>query len=119
MKSRKTIVLWLSFGGSVLMWLANQFGLADLNMVSVIPALAAGLLYIAFEAKVDIQKIKNKVSEQSNKFRDPAFWSGLISILLVHISTITGWDIPVEIIVSVLSGIMVIIFGKRYVEAKR
>jgi len=116
--SRKTIIGILGGIGAIALYLAQQFGLADLELIKMIPAVVVGALYILFESKVDFQRIKNALSEQTGKLKDGAFWAGLISVLLTEIVVLTGWNIPIEVIVGVLGSIMSLIFAKRYVEVK-
>ena len=107
--SRKTILGIIGVIGAILTVFADQFGLA-IDATAAIAGLTAVTLYILFEAKIDLKRI----GDQAAKFKDPKFWLALVSALLVALSEGFGWNIPVETIVSVLTLLMSILFGKSY-----
>jgi hypothetical protein len=85
-------------------------GAALTDATSAIAGLTAVTLYILFEAKLDLKRI----GEQAGKFKDPKFLLALASAILVALSESFGWHIPVETIVSVLTLVMSLLFGKSY-----
>ena len=105
--SRKTIMAVLGVVGTVLVFLKEQFGLA-IDATAIVAGLAAILLYVLFEAKLDIQRI----TAQSSKFKDPKFWLAFASALVVAVNESFGLNLPVEIIVTVLTAIMGLLFKK-------
>ena len=111
--SRKTILGVIGVLGAVLTVFADQFGLA-IDATAAIAGLTAVTLYILFEAKLDLKRI----GEQVGKFKDPKFWIALISAVLVALSEGFGWNIPTETIVSVLTLLMSLLFGKSYAAVK-
>jgi hypothetical protein len=117
--SRKTILGIIGVIGAALTVFADQFGLA-IDATSAIAGLTAVTLYILFEAKLDLKRIGEQAGkfkdpkEQAGKFKDPKFLLALASAILVALSESFGWHIPVETIVSVLTLVMSLLFGKSY-----
>lgn len=107
--SRKTILGIIGVLGAILTVFADQFGLT-IDPTAAIAGLTAVTLYILFEAKVDLKRI----GEQAGKFKDPKFWLALVSALLVAVNQGFGLNLPVETIISVLTLIMSLLFGKSY-----
>ena len=111
--SRKTLLGILAVIGAVLTFFKDQFGL-NIDPTAMIAGISAVLLYILFEAKLDILRIKL----QSSKWKDKKFWLAFISALLTALESAFHWGIPVEIIVSALTVIMGILFKKGYNTVK-
>ena len=113
MISRKTLCGVIAVIAAIVAFLKQEFGLA-IDDTSIIAGLTALLLYILFEAKLDLQKIE----AQAGRFKDPKFWLAMISTILVVLQNAFGWQIPVEAIVAVLTVIMSVLFGVKYQQAK-
>ena len=112
--SRKTIMAILGVIGAILVFFQQQFGLT-LDATAIVGGLTAIVLYVLFEAKLDLKRIVGQVG----KFKDPKFWLAFISALLVALQSAFGWNLPIEAIVSVLTVIMSILFAKDFAKAKQ
>ena len=110
--SRKTIMAVLGVIGAILVFLQQQFGLT-LDATAIVGGLTAIVLYILFEAKLDAKRI----GMQLGRFKDPKFWLAFVSALLVALQNAFGWNLPIEAIVSVLTVVMSILFGKDFAKA--
>jgi len=111
--SRKTILAVIAVFGAALTVFQQQFGLS-IDPTAVIAGLTAIVLYGLFEAKLDIKRI----TSQAGKFRDPKFWMAAISSLLVAVNEAFGLNLPTEIIISVLTMIMGLLFKASFSQAK-
>lgn len=97
--SRKSIFAIL---GVLLVFLKGVFGLA------IEPVAFLGIvLYLLFEAKLDAKRIAG----QAARFKDPKFWIALVTTLLPVINTEFGLSLPIDVIVSVLSVLLSVLFG--------
>lgn len=103
--SRKSIMGIIAVLGAVLTFFQDKFGLA-IDTTAVIAGLTAIVLYILFEAKLDIKRI----GAQVGKFKDPKFWAALISAILVAVDSAFELNLPVEAIISVIAIVMSILF---------
>ena len=110
--SRKTIMAVLAFVSAILVFLKTKFELA-IDPAGFIAAIGVIILYLLFQAKMDIQKI----GRQFDKFKSKKFWLALVAVVVPAINSAFGLNIPVEIVVSVLGFIMTMIFGKEFKEA--
>jgi len=105
--SRKTLLGIIGVIGAILVVFQSQFGLT-INTTEIVAGLTAIMLYILFEGKADIKRI----GEQKAKFKDPKFWIAIGSGVVVSLNSTLGLNLPVEIIVSVLTFLMSLLFGK-------
>jgi len=103
--SRKSIVAIL---GVVLVVFKEQFGLAI-----DVTAFVGIVLYLLFEAKVDLKRI----ILQSNKFADPKFWLALVTSLLPVLNAELGLNLPIDAIIAIFSAILALLFGVAYKKA--
>ena len=105
MISRKSIFAVL---GVLLVFLKEQFGLA------IEPAAFLGIvLYLIFEAKLDLKKIYS----QTHRFLDPKFWIALVTALIPVLNSELGLNLPVDLIIGTLSAILAILFGVAFKKA--
>jgi len=111
--SRKTIMAILGVLGAILVFFQQQFGMT-LDATAIVGGLTAIVLYILFEAKLDFKRIGG----QMGKFKDPKFWLAFASALLVALQNAFGWNLPIEAIVSVLTVLMSILFGRDFAKAR-
>lgn len=111
--SRKTLLAIIAVIGAALTFLQTQFGLS-ISSTAVVGGLSAIVLYILFEAKLDIKALK----AQPGKWVDPKFWLAFVAAMLVAVAEAFGLNIPVEAITAVLALIMSLLFGKQLVSAK-
>lgn len=97
--SRKSIFAIL---GVLLVFLKAQFGLA------IEPVAFIGIvLYLLFEAKLDLKKIY----AQAGRFKDPKFWLALVTTLLPVLNAELGLSLPIDAIIAVLSVLLTVLFG--------
>ena len=106
--SRKTLIAAMAVLGAVGAFFSEQFGLT-IGLGGVMAALASAIIYIRYEAKLDAQRFIT----QAGKFKDPKFWLAFASMLIVALNSAFGWHIPVEIIVTLLTVIMGVLFKKE------
>jgi len=111
--SRKTILAIIAVFGAALTVFQQQLGLS-IDPTAVVAGLTAIVLYGLFEAKLDIKRIGG----QSGKFKDPKFWIAFVSPILVAINESFGLNIPVEVIITVLTMILSALFGASFKQAK-
>ncbi len=104
--SRKTLLMVIAVLGAVLGVIGSTFGLT-LNGPAAAAGLGAVLLYVFFEAKLDLKKI----GAQAGRWRDPKFWLAIIAAALAALGT-AGVALPIspEIIIAVLTAIMGVLF---------
>jgi len=105
--SRKTIFAILGAIGAVLGFFAKDFGLS-IDPVAVLGAVAIALVYIFGEAKNDASRIM----AQSHKFKDPKFWIAFVAYIVAYVNEAFGLNLPVEIIVTVVTIILGFLFKK-------
>jgi len=111
--SRKTILAIIAVFGAALTVFQQQLGLS-IDPTAVVAGLTAIVLYGLFEAKLDIKRI----TSQSGKFKDPKFWIAFISPILVAANESFGINLPIEVIVTVLTMILSALFGASFKKAK-
>ncbi len=110
--SRKTIMTVLGFLTTALVFLKVQFGL-EIDVTGFIASLGVVLIYLLYQAKMDIRMI----GRQFNKFKSKKFWLALASTIVPAVNTAFNLNIPVEIVVGVMGFIMSLIFGKEFKDA--
>ena len=113
--SRKSILTFIAVLGAILGVIGSTFGLA-LNGAAAASGLGAVLLYVLFEAKLDLKKL----GAQSGKFRDPKFWLAIVSAAIAALVQ-SGVTLPLspEAIIAVLAVIMAVLFGAKFKAVKR
>jgi len=111
--SRKTIGFIVAIVGAVLLAFQKQFGLS-FDPVAVAVGLGAILTYIFFEAKLDLSALK----AQPGKWKDPKWWITIISAILAAIEANWQLGIPVETIVTVLTALVVMLFGAKFKQVE-
>jgi len=116
---RKIIMLIIGFLGVVLAYFRDQFGLSGLQLEAVLVALVPIVAYLFGEARNDMERIKKNLAEQSKKWVDPKFIIGLVAALVVWVNQAFGLNLPVEIIVTVLTFILGLIFRRDYSALKK
>ena len=109
---RKTIMAILGVIGAVLVFLQQQFNLS-VELTGVATALGVIVLYIFFEAKRDIEAIRQQVA----KWADPKFWLAFIVALVTALNSSFGWDIPVDIVNVIVGFILSILFKAKVATA--
>jgi tetrahydromethanopterin S-methyltransferase subunit E len=109
--SRKTIMLILGIVGSVGSVIAREFGLA-FDPASVIGAVVVALVYIFGEMKVDQQRLR----AQAHKWGDPKFISAIILSLLAQVNSAFGLNLPIELIMGILTILLGILFKKDHTQ---
>lgn len=107
--SRKTITAVLAVIGAVITFFAEEFGLS-INPVAVVAGMTAVVLYVLFEAKLDLKKLEAQIG----RFKDPKFWLAFLSAMLVAANEAFALNLPIEAIVSVLTVIMATLFGVEF-----
>lgn len=111
--SRKTLMAVIAVITAVLAFLKDQFGLA-IDTAAVVGGLGAVVLYILFEAKLDLKKI----GAQANRWADPKFWLAFVAALYAVLQGELGLKLPLspEVVSSILAAIMSLLFAKRFKE---
>lgn len=99
---RKIIMIAVGAIAAAVGFVLPTLGVIDSNLTGALGALAIILSYVFFEAKADIKDILDGMS-QLEKWSDPTFWIGLVSAILVYLSTELGWNLPTELIAGVLA----------------
>lgn len=107
--SRKTIGFIVAIIGAILIAFQKQFGLS-LDPTAVAAGIGAVLTYIFFEAKLDLKAL----AKQPGKWKDPKFWMTIISTVLAGIEANFQLGIPVEAIITSLTGLVAILFGVQF-----
>ena len=107
--SRKTIGFVVAIISSILVIFQEQFGLI-IDPISVAAGVGAVLTYIFFEAKLDLNALKN----QPGKWKDPKFWITVLSAILAAIETTFNLGIPIEAIITILTMIVGLMFKKQF-----
>ena len=102
---RKIIMLVIGSLAAIVGFALPAIGVTDSNLPGAIGALTIVLSYAFFEAHADAGNIADLL-KQTNKFQDPAFWTGLIGAVLVFLSGQLGWNLPLELIAGVLAVVM-------------
>lgn len=112
--SRKTLMAILGILGAILAFFQAQFGLS-IDSTAFIGAIGIIVGYILFEAKLDFKRIQQGIA----KFKDPKFWLAFVSAILVAINEAFGWNLPIEIILTVVGFLLSLLFGKDFIQAKK
>jgi len=107
--SRKTIVAVLGVLTVIFTSLKVQFDLG-MDVIAVLGGLSAVILYVLFEAKLDLKKF----GAQAGKWKDPKFWLALVAIILAALNKELGLNLPGDAIVAVLTVIMTILFKVKF-----
>jgi len=97
---RKIITAVVAILGAVGAYFAAEAGVVS-GFGAALAGLGVALTFILFEARADIKNVVSGLV-QSNKFKDPAFYTGLFGTVALELSAIFGWNIPVEILTPVL-----------------
>lgn len=113
---RKTLILAITILTAIISFFQDQFSLS-INAAAVGATALAVIVYIFGEFKNDIQRVKLKLF-QEGKWKDPAFWIAFLSSILPVLNAELKLNLPVELIISVLTGVITIIFAKRNKELK-
>jgi len=106
--SRKTIGFIVAIVGGILALFQQTFGIT-LDPLAIAAGLGAILTYIFFEAKLDLAAL----AAQPGKWKDPKFWITAVSVILAAIEATFAVGIPVEVIVSILTVLVGMLFGKQ------
>ena len=106
--SRKTIGFIVALAAVILTFFQEQFGLS-LDPNAVAAGIGAILVYIFFEAKLDMKALKN----QPEKWKDPKFWASFAAAALAGVEATFHLGIPVEAIVSGIMTAVGIFFGAK------
>ena len=113
--SRKTLMAILAVITVVLAFFKDQFGLA-IDPTAVVGGIGAVVLYMLFEAKLDLKKL----GAQADRWKDPKFYLALVAALYAVLQEQLGLKIPIspELVSSILAGIMSLLFAKKFQEVK-
>lgn len=95
--------------GSILVIFQKQFDL-NLDPTAVAAGIGAVLTYIFFEGKLDLKAL----ASQPGKWKDWKFWITILSTTLAGIEANFQLGIPVEAIVSALTGLVAMLFGVQF-----
>ena len=106
--SRKTFLAIIGLLTAIAAFFQEQFGLT-IDSTAVIGGLGIITLYLLFEAKLDFKRMV----DQAGKFKDPKFWIAFVTAIIPAIEAF-GVNLPTETIVSVLTIVMSILFGKDF-----
>ncbi len=110
--SRKTIMGVIGFITVIFAFLKVQFGL-EINPAEFFGGLGVIIAYLLFQGKMDIQKI----GRQTEKFKSKKFWIAFITALVPAINNLFGINIPFEVVISIATFVLAILFGKEFKEA--
>ena len=106
--SRKTIFAILGVLGAVLGFIGKEFGLS-IDPSAVIATLVVAMVYIFGEAKVDLSRLR----QQAHKWTDPKFITALAMTILVQVNSAFGLNLPIELIIGILTVILGVLFKKE------
>jgi len=112
--SRKTLLAVLGVITAILAFFKEQFGLG-MDAMTVLGGLTAVVLYVLFEAKLDLKKL----GAQSGKWKDPKFWIAMAAMILAAVNKELGLNLPAEAIITALTVIMAVLFGVKFKAVKR
>ena len=107
--SRKTLLAVLGVIAAILAFFKEQFGLG-MDVTAVLGGLTAVVLYILFEAKLDLKKL----GAQPGKWKDPKFWLAMAAVIFAALNKELGLNLPGEAIIAVLTVIMTVLFGAKF-----
>ncbi len=108
LKSRKVLLLIAGIIYAVLTFLKDQVGIS-LNPAAVVGTLAMIAIYLFGEARNDMVRVKQKIFQEA-KWKDPKFWMALVGVFIPVITEFVALPLPVEIINTVLAGILGLLF---------
>ena len=109
---RKNIMAFLAVLGAILVFFKEQFGLS-IDATGITTGLGVIVLYVLFEAKRDIEAIK----QQASRWADPKFWIAFIAAILTAINSAFGLSIPVDIVNVVIGFILSLLFKANVATA--
>ena len=112
--SRKTLLAVLGVILAVLTFFKEQFGLS-MGVVAAMCGLGTALLYVLFEAKLDLKKI----GAQAGRWKDPKFWLAFVAVILAALNKELGLNLPAETIITALTIIMTVLFGVKFKAVKK
>jgi hypothetical protein len=112
--SRKTLLAVLGILTAIFTFLKAEFGLG-MDVTAVLGGLSAVVLYILFQAKLDLKKI----GDQPGKWKDPKFWLAALAVILAALNKELGLNLPGEAIIAALAVIMTVLFGTKFKAVKR
>jgi len=112
--SRKTLLAVLGVITAILAFFKEEFGLG-MDVMAVLGGLMAVVLYILFEAKLDLKKL----GAQSGKWKDPKFWIAMAAVILAALNKELGLNLPAETIITALTIIMAVLFGAKFKAVKK
>jgi len=106
--SRKTLTIIIAVILAIAGVLRAEAGTEGL--ATALAALGTLALYIFFEARADIERVKAQIL-QEGRYKDPKFWLAIASAILAAL-TQAGINLPVspEIIIAVLAAILTALF---------
>jgi len=105
--SRKTLFAVLGVLGAVFGFIAKEFGLS-MDPNSIIATLVVAIVYIFGEAKIDLERMRR----QAHKWSDPKFLIALALFILGQVNSTFGLNLPIELIIGILTIFLGIIFKK-------
>lgn len=112
--SRKTLLAVLGILTAILAFFKEQFGLG-MDVTAVLASLTAAVLYILFQAKLDLKKL----GAQPGRWKDPKFWLAMAAVILAALNKELGLNLPAEAIIAVLAVIMTVLFGAKFKAVNR
>lgn len=112
--SRKTLLAVLAVLAAVLAFFKEQFGLG-MDVTAVLGGLTAVVLYVLFEAKLDLKKI----GAQAGRWKDPKFWLAMAAVIIAALNKNLGLNLPAETIIPTLTAIMTALFGAKFKAVNR
>ena len=110
--SRKTLMTVLAVVGAAFAFFSKEFGL-EIDTVGFMAMVSAVLLWVGFEARLDIKRIIERVGPQIGKFKDPKFWIAFVTAVITAANEIFEMNLPIELIIGVLAVIMSFLFKKE------
>jgi len=112
--SRKTLLAVLGILTAIFTFLKEEFGLG-VDVMAVLGGLMAVVLYILFEAKLDLKKI----GAQAGRWKDPKFLLAFVAVVLAALNKELGLNLPAEAIITALTVIMAVLFGAKFKAVKK
>jgi len=112
--SRKTLLAVLGVITAILAFLKEQFGLG-MDAMTVLGGLTTVVLYVLFEAKLDLKKI----GAQAGRWKDPKFLLAFVCVILAALNKELGLNLPAETIITALTVIMTVLFGAKFKAVNR
>src|SRR4030042_2025060 len=99
--SRKNIQFVIGLLTAIAAVVCEATGVVSVDWKAVGAVGLAIVMYLQFQAKLDIQQIA-----QSGKFKDPKFYVSLLAVLIAEIGAFLGVELPTAEISAVLSLIL-------------